>query len=288
MNTVGTTKKTAFVSIIAYNWVIHHQLDCAIAILSEKKRKVETIAVICDGKSEAIQNCCEFVRIGKNSQPGINKDDICNACISSKMTWINSYFNNTILMSELSGETDSCEEEVKIKSCSFKDRDSNIYNNIAVSPSLSDVRTTSILDVVNENKNALNEEAESFSESYSMCLNLIKKIGQTKKLNECHFSIFNGRFHPYSGFFSCLRDHQILPLIHERGLTKGSFRISFGDIPNNAKSQVKQLREHKEATMKEIYDTKQYLLKRITSGAQNFADFVGKRETDVNQTKISI
>ena len=62
-------------------------------------------------------------------------------------------------------------------------------------------------------------------------------------------------------FFSCLRDHQILPLIHERGLTKGSFRISFGDIPNNAKSQVKQLREHKEATMKEIYDTKQYLLK---------------------------
>ena len=55
MNTVDTTKKTAFVSIIAYNWVIHHQLDCAIAILSEKKRKVETIAVICDGKSEAIQ-----------------------------------------------------------------------------------------------------------------------------------------------------------------------------------------------------------------------------------------
>ena len=44
MNTVDTTKKTAFVSIIAYNWVIHHQLDCAIAILSEKKRKVETIA----------------------------------------------------------------------------------------------------------------------------------------------------------------------------------------------------------------------------------------------------
>ncbi len=261
-----------FVALIAYPWWVHHQLDLILSLAAKQLRGAKTLAILCDGPTHAIRSSCELVRNSKDLEP----IKICAACVSSKLSKCESYFDDFIYLSCLVNEFTNiapysilCEEDLRS----------------AISPLLTESRVCTVRELLCQHSNAKSaiitdiiNSVTAFAQSRAAAANFLNTFVPDGDVNKgVVFSLFNGRFHPYSGFLGCFIKHtSSIQILHERGSISGSFRICVDHLPFDTPRLLKQFSAYRPNT-DEMSELKRFLMRRITHGQENFLQFIGTK-----------
>ncbi len=276
-------KKIKFmVFFIGYDWDVHNQIEFYISQFARlSKLRLVTIGVFCNGNNKYLDHTCEML----NRVDPRDHSKICKNCYNSKINKFHDVFdikaklfdeNSSLIM----GSREVLFEEFEVLS--------EVEKRNILSPALSIYRVSSSRELQEtQSKLSYKNLALSYYQSHLESMVNWDQICDRYSLNAFNTLalMYNGRFHPYSGILSSLKQKNIDCILHERGTLPNNWRLAKNTVPYDALSLMQWIDKHfndidcttipQITNRNELINLRVFMDKRYHGGQQNFMDFTG-------------